>query len=68
MTLQPIGTVVAKLCDLTGLDCDGIIELHADGIILVHPEIGSIGLPWNTLSELLDDARVQGKLEELNEE
>ena len=67
MTLQPIGTVKATLCDLTGLDQEGVIELHADGMILVHPEIGSVGLPWNTLSELLDDPRVQEKLEESND-
>lgn len=68
MTLSPVLAVQAPLCDATGLETPGLVEVHEEGILLTSHDLGSIGMSWSTFLDLVDNPRVQQMLEEARED
>ena len=65
--MDVIASVPLELLDATLTPTLGSVEVHEDeGILLVHPDIGSVGLSWDELNTLLDNPHVRRKLEELD--
>ena len=65
--MDVIASVPLELLDATLTPTLGSVEVYEDeGILLVHPDIGSVGLSWDELNTLLDNTHVRRKLEELD--
>lgn len=68
MNIGPVQAFPVPLCDATGLETPGMVEVHEEGLILTSPDFGTVGLTWSALLDVIDNPQVQQRLEEARED
>lgn len=63
MTLDPLAVVEVELCDVTGLEGPGLVEIRREGLFFNTPDLATVGMSWAVLADLLEHPLVKEQLE-----